>query len=174
MGFSENASILLSAPPYYYSVIPVIISSVVSDRYNIRGPIIFFNSVCLVVGFCMLGFVDQVTVRYIGTYLATGAYISNWAAITAYYHNNIAGQWKRVFTAAAVTAMNGAGGIAGSYIVVQSEAPKYPTAVWVSIGSHLMVIGFVAAFTLYFWTANKRQRAGKALLEKTEGFRYTY
>lgn len=62
----------------------------------------------------MLGFTDQVTVRYIGTYLATGAYVSNWAAITTYQANNITGQWKRVFTAAAVTAMNGAGGIAGS------------------------------------------------------------
>ncbi|EME87826.1 uncharacterized protein MYCFIDRAFT_184710 [Pseudocercospora fijiensis CIRAD86] len=174
MGFSENESILLSAPPYYYSVIPVIISSVVSDKYNIRGPVIFFNSVCLIIGFCMLGFVDQVTVRYIGTYLATGAYVSNWAAITAYYNNNIAGQWKRAFTAAAVTAMNGAGGIAGSYIVRQSEAPTYHTAVWISIGSHILLVGFVAAFSLYFWTANKRQRAGKALLERTEGFRYTY
>ncbi|KXT04010.1 hypothetical protein AC578_9280 [Pseudocercospora eumusae] len=174
MGFSENESILLSAPPYYYSVIPVIISSVVSDKYNIRGPVILFNSICLIVGFCMLGFVDQVTVRYIGTYLATGAYVSNWAAITAYYNNNIAGQWKRAFTAAAVTAMNGAGGIAGSYIVRQSEAPTYPTAVWISIGSHILLVGFVAAFSLYFWTANKRQRAGKALLERTEGFRYTY
>ncbi|KAK4931934.1 hypothetical protein LTR49_001621 [Elasticomyces elasticus] len=130
MGFSEDASIILSAPPYYYAVIPVIISSIVSDRYQIRGPIIVFNCICLIVGFCMLGFVDQVTVRYIGAFLATGSYVSNWAALSAYYANNIAGQWKRVFTAAAVTAMNGAGGIAGSFIVRQNEAPWYPTAMW--------------------------------------------
>jgi hypothetical protein len=43
-------------------------------------------------------------------------------------------QWKRVFTAATTTAFNGAGGIAGAYIVKYNEAPKYPTAVWVSIG----------------------------------------
>jgi MFS family permease len=174
MGFGENGSILLTAPPYYYSVIPVIITSVIGDRYKIRGPVIIFNSICLIVGFCMTGFADNVTVRYIGTFLATGAYISNWAAVTAYQANNIAGQWKRVFTAATIQAMNGAGGIAGSFIVRNQEAPRYLTAVWISIGSHVLIIGFVAAFTLYFLTANRRQRAGKVVLEKTEGFRYTY
>lgn len=91
MGFSENKSILLSAPPYYYAVIPVILSSIVGDRYRLRGPVITFNCLCLIVGFCMLGFTDQVDVRYIGTYLATGAYVSNWAALNAYQANNIAG-----------------------------------------------------------------------------------
>lgn len=39
----------------------------------------------------MLGFADQITVRYIGCYLATGAYISNWAALNSYQANNITG-----------------------------------------------------------------------------------
>ena len=174
MGFSENESILLSSPPYYYAVIPVIITSVVSDRYRLRGPIITFNCICLIIGFCMLGFTHQVTVRYVGTYLATGAYVSNWAALTAYYQNNIAGQWKRAFTAAVVTMFNGAGGIAGSFLFRQTEAPRYPTAIWVSIGSHILIVAFVSAFSAYFYLANKRQRAGRIVLEETQGFMYTF
>lgn len=134
MGFNTNEAILLSAPPYYYAVIPVIVSSLIGDRFQLRGPIVAFNSICLIVGFCMLGFSDQVTVRYVGTYLATGAYVANWAGMAAYQANNIVGQWKRVFTAAAITACNGAGGIAGSFIVRQPEGPRYTTAIWVSIG----------------------------------------
>ena len=174
MGFSQNKAILLSAPPYYFAVIPVVLTSIISDRYRIRGPIITFNCVCLIIGFCMLGFSSQVTVRYVGTYLATAGYVSNWAALTAYYQNNIAGQWKRAFTAAVVTMLNGAGGIAGSFIVRQPEAPHYWTAVWVSIGSHILIVFLVAAFTGYFFVANKRAKAGKSLLEGTEGFRYTF
>lgn len=174
MGFDENTSIVLSAPPYYYSVIPVLLSSVLGDRLRLRGPVIIFNCVCLIVGFCMLGFAHQVAARYVGTFLATGAYVSNWAAMSAYYQGNIAGQWKRVFAAALVTAMNGAGGIAGSFIVIQSEAPRYPTAVWISIGSHLLIIAFVAVFSVFFKVANKRQRTGTVILEGTEGFRYTF
>lgn len=84
----------------------------------------------------MLGLVpsSQVAVRYIGTFLATGAYISNWAALNAFQANNVVGQWKRATTAAAVTACNGLGGVAGSFIVREHEAPRYGTAVWISIG----------------------------------------
>jgi hypothetical protein len=95
MGFSSDQAILLSAPPYFYAVIPVIISSIVGDRYQLRGLVITFNCICTVVGFSMLGFASQVTVRYVGTYLATGAYVSNWAAMNAYQASNIVGQWKR-------------------------------------------------------------------------------
>ncbi|KAI0122031.1 putative MFS transporter [Daldinia grandis] len=174
MGFDENQSILLSAPPYYYAVIPVLLSSMIGDRFRLRGPVIIFNCVTLIVGFCMLGFSEQVTVRYVGTYLATGAYVSNWAALSAYQANNIAGQWKRAFTAAAVTALNGAGGIAGSFIVRSQEAPHYMTAVWVSIGSHILIIAIVGAFSAYFFFANKLASQGKILIEGVEGFKYTY
>ncbi|TAQ83866.1 hypothetical protein B7494_g7813 [Chlorociboria aeruginascens] len=173
MGFSTDRSILLSAPPYFYAVIPVIISSIVGDYYQLRGLVITFNSICTVVGFGMLGFASQDTVRYIGTYLATGAYVSNWAAMNAYQASNITGQWKRAIFAAGVTACNGLGGIAGAFIVRQKEAPKYITAIWVSIGSHLIIILIVALFSLYFMFANGRERRG-ALLEKTIDFRYTY
>lgn len=56
----------------------------------------------------------------------------------------------------------------------QQEAPGYDTAVWVSIGSHVLMIVLVAAFSLFFYRANTRQKAGKAVLEGIEGFRYTY
>ena len=61
------------------------------QEYRLRGPVITFNSLCLIAGFAILGFANQVTVRYIGTFLATGAYISNWAALSGYLANNITG-----------------------------------------------------------------------------------
>lgn len=96
MGFSEDQAILLSAPPYFYAVIPVIISSIVGDRYQLRGLVITFNCICTIVGFSMLGFASQVTVRYVGTYLATGAYVSNWAAMNAYQASNICGKYLKL------------------------------------------------------------------------------
>lgn len=59
-------------------MIPVVISSVVGDRLKLRGPIILFNSICLIIGFPMLGFTAQPAVRYVGVCVATGAYVSNW------------------------------------------------------------------------------------------------
>ena len=102
------------------------------------------------------------------------AYVSNWAALTAYYQNNIVGQWKRALTAAIVTAFNGAGGVTGAYIFKQNEAPKYPTAVWVAISSHIGMIAIVAAFTALFLRANRAQAEGKRIIEETPGFKHTY
>ncbi|KAE9991860.1 hypothetical protein EG327_010738 [Venturia inaequalis] len=174
LGFSSDKAILLNAPVYYWAVVPALLSSFIGDKYSIRGPVIVFNSLTLITGFCMIGFVNAATVRYIGTFLATGAYIANWAAINAYMSSNITGQWKRVFTAAVTTSFNGAGGIAGAYIVRYYEAPKYPTAMWASIGSHIVMIACVLAFSGYFFIANKRQSAGKKVIEGTPGFRHAY
>ncbi|KAJ5327154.1 Major facilitator superfamily domain [Penicillium brevicompactum] len=176
MGFSSDTSILLATPPYYYAVIPVILTSFIGDRYGVRGPLITFNALMLIVGFLMFGLPasSQVAVRYVGTFLATGAYVSNWAALNAFQANNIVGQWKRAATAATVTAFNGLGGVAGSYIVRQKEAPQYLTAVWVSVGSHILLIAIVGSFTAYFYIANRQQASGVKILEGVPGFRYTF
>ena len=55
----------------------------------------------------MLGFADQVAVRYIGCFLATGAYISNWAALNSYQANNVTGQWKRAVTSVRELSLEG-------------------------------------------------------------------
>ncbi|KAB8226082.1 major facilitator superfamily domain-containing protein [Aspergillus novoparasiticus] len=176
MGFSSNAAIILSTPPYYWSVVPVLFTSLVGDTYRLRGPLITFNALCLIAGFLMFGLPSstQVTVRYIGTFLATGAYVSNWAALNAFMANNIVGQWKRATTAAAVSACNGLGGVAGSYIVRQQEAPQYQTAVWVSVGSHILMIIIVGIFTLAFHICNRRQKRGQLVIQNRAHFRYTY
>ncbi|KAK1779483.1 major facilitator superfamily domain-containing protein [Copromyces sp. CBS 386.78] len=89
LGYSPNQAIILSAPPYYYAVVPVIVSSVVADRFRIRGPIITFNALCMITGFAILGFAENSGARYFGVFLSTGAYVANWAALTAYQPNNV-------------------------------------------------------------------------------------
>lgn len=174
MGFTSSDSILLYAPPYYYAVIPVILTSFIADRLALRGPMIIFNAVCLIAGMSMLGFPSNVAVRYAGVLIATGAYVSNWAAMNAWQMNNVTGQWKRATVAATVSGCNALGGIAGSYIFRSSEAPWYPTAIWISIGSHILIIAIVAVCGSLFWRANRRAREGKSLIEGVEGFRYIY
>lgn len=174
MGFTSDDSILLYAPPYYYAVIPVILTSFVADRLALRGPVIVFNAICLIVGMSMLGFPSNVAVRYVGVLFATGAYVSNWAAMNAYQMNNVTGQWKRATVAATVSGCNALGGIAGSYIFKPSEAPWYPTAIWISIGSHVLIIAIVMVCGASFWRANRRASDGQGIIEGVKGFRYIY
>ena len=93
-------------------------------------------------------------------------------------------QWKRAVTAAATTAMNGLGGVAGAFIVRSDEAPRYFTAIWVSIGyvtrslsiadsnsqifrSHILILAIVLIFTLHFFNANRVANQGKRIIENT-------
>ncbi|KAM7200202.1 MFS general substrate transporter [Naviculisporaceae sp. PSN 640] len=162
LGFSANMAIVLSSPPYYFAVVPVLLSSWAADRSKMRAPCIAFNTICMIVGFAVLGFAKNAGARYFGVFLATGAYVANWAALSAYQANNVKGQWKRVFTAALCTMFNGAGGIAGSFIVRSREAPWYTTAVWVSIGSQILLLVIVLALTMFFFLENKRLLRGEA------------
>ena len=40
--------------------------------------------------------------------------------------------------------------------------------------SHILIIGCIACFSVYFYMANQRQKKGKKIIEGTEGFRFTY
>lgn len=91
LGFSANEAIVLSSPPYYFAVVPVLLSSWAADRWKMRGPCIAFNTVCMITGFAVLGFAKSSAARYFGVFLATGAYVANWAALSAYQANNITG-----------------------------------------------------------------------------------
>lgn len=170
LGFTSNQSILLSAPPYYWAVIPVMLSSWIGDKYRLRAPIIIFNATCLIVGFVMLVFQKHLIIQYVGVFLATGAYVSNWAALSSYQSNNITGQWKRATMAAAITSCNGLGGIAGSFII----NPGLKTAAIISISGHGLIIAIVSACTVCFWIANRRAKRGLTVIEGVPGFRYTY
>ncbi|KAK2740400.1 hypothetical protein FQN57_006140 [Myotisia sp. PD_48] len=172
MGFDEDKALLLSAPPYYYSVVPILVTSLIGDAYRIRGPIVAFNALSVLFGFVMLGVrIDQnVATRYAGVFLATGAYLSNWPALYAYQANNVVGQWKRATFMAVINVFTGLGGISGSYIVRAHEAPHYTTAVWVSIGSQVMMLAVVAIFTIHFYKYNSKQQRGLKILEKVVSF----
>jgi sugar phosphate permease len=91
LGYSADAAIILSAPPYYYAVVPVLLSSWYADVLRLRGPFVVFNALCLITGFAVLGFAGNSGARYFGVFLATGAYVGNWAALTAFQANNVVG-----------------------------------------------------------------------------------
>ncbi len=94
LGYSPDTAILLSAPPYYSAVVPVLVSSWIADRSRLRAPIIVFNALCIITGFAVLGFASNSGARYFGVFLATGAYVGNWAALTAYQANNVVGYMR--------------------------------------------------------------------------------
>lgn len=114
----------------------------------------------------------------------------NIPSILAYQSNNIRTQSKRSVASALIIgmgksyslperleliALGGLGGIMGSTVFVQREAPRYLTGLWVTTGLQLLVIVLVSCTSTYFYFMNKKVDAGtlRTPLEGLEGFKFT-
>jgi len=174
MGFSIGASQCLVAPPYFFAGIVMYATAWFGDKHHIRGPLIIFNSVITIVGLPLIGWVDNVAVRYFGVFLVCAGANSNIPAAMAYQANNIRGHWKRAFCSATLVAFGGIGGIIGSLVFREQDKPDYRPGLWACIASQLIIILIVIALTFKFKVDNQRSERGELEIEGSEqGFKYT-
>lgn len=116
MGFSIGEAQCLIAPPYALAGIVMYGTAWVGDKYRLRGPIIVFNMLLVLIGLPIMGFHSNAAVRYFGVFLTTAGSNSNVPAMMSYQANNVRGQWKRAFSSATFVSFGGIGGIAGSLV----------------------------------------------------------
>jgi hypothetical protein len=69
MKFSLAKAQCLVAPPYAAAGIMMFVTGYIGDKYHIRGPIIIFNSTLAIIGLPLIGWVENVGVRYFGVFL---------------------------------------------------------------------------------------------------------
>jgi hypothetical protein len=76
--------------------------------------------------------------------------------VQAWNMNNLAGPAKRAMGIGWMTGVGNMGGITGSFIFIEKEAPKYPTGFGASLG--FAAAGVLAALLLEFllWSINKK------------------
>jgi hypothetical protein len=121
----------------------------------------------------VLGYASQPYVRYFGAFLVTAGCNSNVCASMTYQANNVVGQWKRALTSATMVAAGGIGGILGTVVFQAKDAPQYRPGLYTCFTAAALTILSVAATQTYMWTMNRRQAAGKVVIEGVPGFRYT-
>jgi predicted MFS family arabinose efflux permease len=116
LGFDVGTSQCLVAPPYVLAGIVMYGTSWIGDKYRIRGPIVAFNMLLVLIGLPIMGFHSNNAVRYFGVFLVTAGSNSNVPAMMSYQANNIRGQWKRAFCSATFVSFGAIGGISGSLV----------------------------------------------------------
>ncbi|CAM6084327.1 unnamed protein product [Calypogeia fissa] len=173
MGFSIAAALCLTAPPYVAAGIVMYYQAVIGDKFHIRGPLVIFNSVLGLIGLPLLGFATNNGVRYFGAFLATICGNANVPALLTYQANNVRGQWKRAFCSATLVGFGGIGGIIGTTIFREQDAPTYRPGIEGILAANGLSIVIVLAMSLAFYRANKRADAGDVVIEHQKGFRYT-
>ncbi|KAH8687101.1 major facilitator superfamily domain-containing protein [Tricladium varicosporioides] len=173
MGFSIAKAQCLVAPPYVAAAIVMYGMAVLGDKYHIRGPIVIFNAILGLIGLPLLGYHHNNAVRYFGVFLATISCNANIPAVLTYQANNIRGQWKRALCSATLVGFGGIGGIIGSTVFRDQDAPKYGPGIMTTMISSGLVIIITCLLTLKFHLANKRVERGGKAIEGQPGFKYT-
>ncbi|KAL2888492.1 putative transporter [Ceratocystis lukuohia] len=177
--FSVAEAQCLVAPPYALAGILMYVAGYIGDRYHIRGPIVALNSVVSLVGLSIMGFASDPWFRYFGVFLTTAGSNGNIPGIMAYQANNIRGQWKRAFCSATMVGFGGIGGIAGSLVFRDQDAPGYKPGYYACMTCSVLTILVVVVLSVEFRRQNGKAARGEKVLEASEmetddGFRYTY
>jgi len=180
MGFSIGEAQCLVAPPYAFAGFCMFATAWVADKYRIRGPIIAANATVTIIGLAMMGWAPGIPAQYAGVFFTCAGANSNIPHMMSWQANNIRGQWKRAFCSATLVAFGGIGGIAGSLVFRQQDAPGYKPGLWACMTGSLIIIIIVAVTDIHFYFANKKQAQGLKIIEPVDGvdssdkFRYTY
>jgi len=165
LGFSVGEAQCLVAPPYVFAGIVTYLTGWAGDKYRLRGPIVVFNCILCLIGLPIMGFHPSAKIRYFGVFLVTAGANANVPAALSYQANNIRGQWKRAFCSASFVMFGGIGGIAGSLVFRNQDAPGYRPGLYACIATSLLSIIIVAGLTVQSWYRNKAADRGEGELE---------
>ncbi|KAF8911500.1 major facilitator superfamily domain-containing protein [Gymnopilus junonius] len=175
MGWSETASLLLSAPPYGPSIVTTMIVAYLSDKHKHRSGYIVVCVVICLVGLVLTAFAKQNEVRYFGAFLTNAGNSGAIPTILAYASNNVVSHTKRSVQTALTVSLGGIGGIMATTVFRAQDSPHYIPGLGATIGSQVLLLSLLAATTLRFMWLNKAVREGKRTkpLEDQPGFYYT-
>ena len=123
----------------------------------------------------MTAYASSNMARYFGLFFGWAGCQGNIPSILAYQSNNIRMQSKRSVGSALQIGFGAIGGIMGSTVFRQQDAPRYVTGLWVTAGLQMLILLLLTGMTLYFIRMNKRVERGTLArpLEGQEGFKFT-
>ncbi|ERS97557.1 hypothetical protein HMPREF1624_05728 [Sporothrix schenckii ATCC 58251] len=161
MGFTSANAQLLTIPPYACGGISAFVLSYWADRSAWRMPFIVGPQIFVVTGFAILfsyaaEIKTHIALCYVAVCLACFGMYPIFPGVQAWNLVNTAGPIKRGISIGVLVCAGNIGGVVGSYIYKEEEAPRYPTGYGTSLA--FGAAGLVAALVLeyVFWKINLR------------------
>ncbi|KAH6693576.1 high-affinity nicotinic acid transporter [Plectosphaerella plurivora] len=169
MGYTSSNAQLMTIPPYACGAISAYVFSVFADKYSWRFPFLVGPQLCLIVAFSILftksgDIKNNIGLCYFALCLACTGMYPILPAVNAWNVANCPNPAKRAISIGFLICMGNVGGLIGSYIYLEKEAPRYPTGFGTSFG--FASAGIVAACALEFCLLRLNKK--KALLNESE------
>ncbi|GAC77175.1 permease of the major facilitator superfamily [Moesziomyces antarcticus T-34] len=173
LGYSVKDAFLLGAAPYVVAMVGAFGTAVIADRFFVRMPILICQCLLTIAGLGMLFATKQRNVQLAGCFLGVWGANSNIPFVLNFSQNNVAGQSKKSFVSVIVIMFGGIGGIFASLAYNEKDAPLYRKGLYATLACQAFNVLCGIGFTLYFYSANKKIRAGRKVVDDRPGFTYT-
>ncbi|KAJ5212381.1 uncharacterized protein N7498_004027 [Penicillium cinerascens] len=157
LGYDDTISLLLCAPPYVFMVIYSLTHSWVSDRLEVRFWFFAYPVVLTIIGFVIFMTTDGFGPRYFSLFLMVFVFAQNGTLYSWIANALPRPPAKRAAAYAFINSFGNSASIWTPYTYLQSEEPKYYTALGVCSG--LQILGLLCGVFMYFnlRMLNKRQ-----------------
>ncbi|KAL6228892.1 hypothetical protein BDW75DRAFT_235594 [Aspergillus navahoensis] len=167
MGFADINAQLMTVPPYIAGALAAILFSKLSDRYAWRMPFVAIPLLLIITGYAtVLGLRGNLAAHvgpgFFALIVACMGIYPTYPATASWAINNLAPSKRRAIGSAFNICMGNTGGITGSYIYLDREAPTYPTGFGLSLAFGVSALVVALVLEGSFWFANRgRKRMGE-------------
>lgn len=161
MGYDAVTAQLFTVPPNFLAFLAVLLTSFISDKIKMRGPMIFGLFAFAAIGYIMQLASDSNAVRYAGTYfIAVGAFPCS-PLILAWLSNNLAPHYTKATGVGFQVAIGNCGAFVATFTYLSDDAPNYTTGHSINLGAIALTLIGVAANMLYIRWENTARQSGK-------------
>ncbi|EFQ30885.1 major facilitator superfamily transporter [Colletotrichum graminicola M1.001] len=161
LGWTATKAQLYSVPPYVVATITAIFVAWYSDKTRQRGIFLVACSMLAVIGFAILRFETQATIRYMALYFVAAGSFPCGPGFLCWAMNNSAGPSVRAVTSAYVVSIGTLGGIVATWTYTYKDAPKYFTGHTINLGGQSLTAMLAVFGIFYCMYENKSRATGK-------------
>jgi MFS family permease len=161
MGFQNTAAQLMTVPPYIAGALSAILFSNISDRYNWRYPFVATPLLLIITGYALIlglkgRLENHVGPGFFALIVACMGIYPTYPATASWAINNLAPSKRRAIGSAFNICMGNTGGIIGSYMYLDREAPTYQTGFGLSLAFGVSGLLVASVLEVSLVRANRR------------------
>jgi MFS family permease len=175
LGYRGISTQLHSVPPYACSAVFAIASCYFSDSFRHRGLFVIVSALISIVGYALFLASTDNQVLYGSVFLQViGAYTMA-PLLSSWMPNNLAPYYKRVTGIAFGFISTNSGGILSTWLFPTTDAPRYRTATWTTLGFSISIVVLAAMNSVFLTRENRRkarQESDRDEGDKDPSFKY--
>ncbi|KAJ5811677.1 hypothetical protein N7474_007978 [Penicillium riverlandense] len=159
LGYSPLISQLLTVPPNMAGFMTVLLLAALSDKVNIRGPLLIGGCLLAIIGYVMLLVGKEPTTRYGGTFfVAAGIYPCSPITL-GWLANQITPHYARATAGGFQIAVANLAAFVATFAYLPQDAPEFRLGNFINIGALILAIITTGVNIAYIkWENGKRER----------------